>query len=227
MVNRNARTARKLIGDQTRTLILDTAERLCAEKGFESLSVRAISDLAGVNLNAVTYHFGGKQGLFEEMFKRRVVPLNEERLALLDAAFSNKTPPTLEDVLYAFVRPPMSLSVPEEADTGNSAIVVMQFLSRAFSMPGEEQFLGKYYEPVRSRFLVALKHCLPEVPLEEIIWRYNLMVGAIIYAMGGAERMERLPQVFATTQLHHDSDLDSLVQRFVVFFSAGFRANKE
>lgn len=225
MINPNARTARKLIGDQTRTLILDTAERICAEKGFESLSVRAISELAGVNLNAVTYHFGGKHRLFEEMFKRRVVPLNEERLALLDAAFSKQTPPTLDDVLYAFIRPPMRLSVPADTETGNSAIVVMQFLSRAFSMPGEEQFLGKYYEPVRSRFLVALKHFLPEVPLEDILWRYNLMVGAIIYAMGGMERMERLPRAFATTQIQYDNDLEVLVQRFVNFFSAGFHAS--
>lgn len=224
-MNGEARKGRRSVGDQTRTLILDTAERICAENGFESLSIRAISDLAGVNLSAITYHFGGKRGLFEEMFKRRVVPLNEERLNLLDAAFSSGSPPTLDGVIYAFVRPPLCLSIPSASESGNSGIVVMQFLSRAFSMPGEDEFLGKYYEPVRSRFIVALQHLLPGVSLEEIIWRYNLMVGAIIYAMGGIERMERPPKALAAADIHHASDVDTLVRRFVMFFSAGFRVH--
>jgi len=226
-MNDKARTARKIAGDKTRTHILDVAERICAEKGFDALSMRAISDEASVNLGAVTYHFGGKDGLFEALFKRRVLPLNEERLSLLDAALSQPRDARLEDVIRAFVEPPMRLSAPAHKLSGNSAIVVMQFLSRAFSMPGEGQFLGTYYEPVRSRFILALKQLLPEVPLEAVIWGYNLMVGAIIYAMGGPERMERRPEVFAATPMHFETDVDVLVNRFVQFFSAGFSAYQQ
>jgi len=223
-MNRNAQIARKAAGERTRSLILDVAERICAEKGFEALSMRTISEAANVNLGAVTYHFGGKNGLFEALFRRRVVPLNDERLEMLDAALSQAGGPTLEDVIRAFVQPPMRLSAPEQYATGNPAIVVMQFLSRAFSMPGESQFLETYYEPVRSRFTLALKHLLPDVPLETVIWGYNLLVGAIIYAMGGPERMERRPDLFSTTPVHFQNDLDVVVERFVQFFGAGFRA---
>lgn len=220
---RKPRNAGNGAGEQTRTTILNVAERICAEQGFEALSVRTISDAAGVNIAAITYHFGGKSQLFEEMFKRRVVPLNQDRLAMLDAAFASPAP-TLESVVRAFIEPPMRLTVPTPTENGNSAVVVMQFLSRVFAMPGESDFLATYYEPVRSRFILALNHLLPELPLEEVIWRYNLMVGGIIYAMGGIERMERPPLAFSTTPLHYDQSLDALVQRMVGFFTAGLRA---
>ena len=208
-------------GEQTRTLILDVAERLCAEGGFEGLSIRAISDAAQVNIAAITYHFGGKAQLFEEMFKRRVIPLNEERLALLDAVFANP-PVSLEGVIRAFVEPPMRLT--GVGERGNSGLVVMQFLSHAFSMPGESEFLGRYYEPVRSRFILALQHLLPSVPLPEIIWRYNLMVGGIIYAMGGMDRMQRMPAAYQSMAAQPPVDVETSVERMVRFMHSGFMA---
>ncbi|WP_232061958.1 TetR/AcrR family transcriptional regulator [Variovorax sp. PBS-H4] len=197
------------------------AERLCAEGGFESLSIRAISDAAQVNIAAITYHFGGKAQLFEEMFKRRVVPLNEQRLALLDAALA-QPPVTLEHVVRAFVEPPMRLT--GTSAKGNSGLVVMQFLSRVFSMPGETEFLGRYYEPVRSRFILALQHQLPGIPLLEIVWRYNLMVGGIIYAMGGIERMQRLPAAYASMTPEEEPDVEAGIRRIVRFMQSGFAA---
>ncbi|MBN9473657.1 MAG: TetR family transcriptional regulator [Burkholderiales bacterium] len=218
------RGSQNAAGEETRTTILDVAERICAGEGFEALSVRAISEAAGVNLAAITYHFGGKSQLFEEMFRRRVVPLNDERLALLDAALASGAP-TLEAVVRAFVEPPMKLTAAINARSNNSALVVMQFLSRAFAMPGENEFLQTYYEPVRSRFILALKHFLPKLPLEEVIWRYNLMVGGIIYAMGGWERMERPPAAFASAPLPHAQHRpDDMVDRMVRFFLAGLLA---
>jgi len=47
----------------TRTQLLDAAERLFAERGFRGTSIRAITDLAGANLAAVGYHFGSKAEL--------------------------------------------------------------------------------------------------------------------------------------------------------------------
>ena len=47
----------------TRERILETAERLFAESGFEGASVRAITSEAQVNLAALHYHFGSKDQL--------------------------------------------------------------------------------------------------------------------------------------------------------------------
>lgn len=53
----------------TRQRVLDAAEILFAEKGFDGVSVRDITSLAGVHLGAVNYHFSGKKGLYLEVFK--------------------------------------------------------------------------------------------------------------------------------------------------------------
>ena len=60
--------------DHTRDRILDEAERLFAEHGFPSVSVRQITQAAGVNLAAVNYHFGNKQNLYLEVFRARWLP---------------------------------------------------------------------------------------------------------------------------------------------------------
>jgi AcrR family transcriptional regulator len=69
----------------TRLRILDVAEELFGEHGFDRVSIRDITKKARVNLAAINYHFGSKEDLIAAIFERRVVPVNEARLAALDA----------------------------------------------------------------------------------------------------------------------------------------------
>jgi len=213
----------------TRQLILDAAERLCAEGGVEALSVRTVCEQAGANVAAINYHFGNKQKLLEEMFRRRVTPLNEERLRLLDAAIAGPQELLLEAVIRSFVGPVIrgiASSVPTEDESdGNSSRVVTQFLARVYSMPGEEKFLETHYEPVRSRFVMALQLCLPGLSLDELLWRYNMMVGTLIYAMNGSQRMTRRPLVFSNSQdSHNEITPETCIRQMTSFLVAGFQA---
>jgi len=52
--------------------ILDVAERVFADKGFDGASTRLISGEAGVNMAMLNYYFGSKEGLFLEIFKRKI-----------------------------------------------------------------------------------------------------------------------------------------------------------
>src|SRR5438046_10505596 len=67
----------------TKTRILDAAERLFVEHGFEATSLRSLTSSAGVNLAAVNYHFGSKEELFQAVLTRRLDPTNQERIELL------------------------------------------------------------------------------------------------------------------------------------------------
>ena len=69
------------VGGPTRERLLDVAERLFAERGFGATSVRGITAEAGCNLAAVNYHFGGKDQLYEEVFRRRLGVMREHRLS--------------------------------------------------------------------------------------------------------------------------------------------------
>ncbi|MCU0240948.1 MAG: TetR/AcrR family transcriptional regulator [Vicinamibacteria bacterium] len=65
----------------TRERLLDTAERLFAERGFTGTSVRRIADAAGANLGAINYHFRSKEKLYAEVFTRRIAQLRDTILA--------------------------------------------------------------------------------------------------------------------------------------------------
>src|SRR5215470_4581913 len=92
----------------TKTKILDAAEKLFGQKGFEATSLRDITAEAQVNLAAVNYHFQSKESLIDAVIGRRIQPVNQLRLEMLDAAGSN---PTVEQVVEAFLVPIFSLSV--------------------------------------------------------------------------------------------------------------------
>jgi len=68
----------------TRERILDAAESLFVEHGFEATSMRMITGRAGVNLAAINYHFGSKEALIQDVFRRRLTWLNQERLRALE-----------------------------------------------------------------------------------------------------------------------------------------------
>src|SRR6056297_1114628 len=68
---------------ETRERILDAAEFLFGERGFESVSLRDITGRAGANVAAVNYHFGSKEKLVDAVVVRHAVPINDGRMRLL------------------------------------------------------------------------------------------------------------------------------------------------
>ena len=89
----------------TRTQILDAAERLFAERGFRGTSVRAITDLAGANLAAVGYHFGSKAELMAAVARRVIEPINAAQSAGLDRLLARTPDPSVADLVEAFAGP--------------------------------------------------------------------------------------------------------------------------
>lgn len=87
----------------TRERLLDAAERLFAERGFGGTSVREITDAAGANLGAINYHFRSKDGLYAEVFARRIALLRDPVVAVAKetASLARKRP---EDGLRVFGR---------------------------------------------------------------------------------------------------------------------------
>src|SRR5579871_1662400 len=86
----------------TKSKILDAAEKLFGIKGFEATSLRDITATAQVNLAAVNYHFQSKDSLIDAVIERRIAPVNRTRLEMLEAAGPN---PTVEQIAEAFITP--------------------------------------------------------------------------------------------------------------------------
>src|ERR1051325_9074047 len=71
---------------RTRERLIEAAERLFAARGDRATSGRGLTSEAGCNVASVNYHFGGKEGLYREMFRRRLAALREQRIAGLRKA---------------------------------------------------------------------------------------------------------------------------------------------
>lgn len=92
-------------GPSTPDRILDAAETLFAERGFDATTVSAIIETAGArNKSAVAYHFGTKHDLLRAVLARHATRLDQRREQLLDEAEA-AGPPTLESLVRAMVVP--------------------------------------------------------------------------------------------------------------------------
>src|SRR5512146_3288335 len=91
----------------TKAAVFGAAERLFALHGFQNVSVRDITAEAGVNLASVNYHFGSKDALLFEIFRRRTSELNRERARMLhEAGARHNGKPSVRDILEAYFAPP-------------------------------------------------------------------------------------------------------------------------
>lgn len=202
---------------ETRDRILDAAEALFVEHGLEATSMRMITSQAGANLAAVNYHFGTKDALIQEVFRRRLTELNRQRLAALDrveAAAQGQPKPS--QIVEAFFGTSLALA----ADTVHGGNTFMRLLGRTYAEPNAfvRQFLAEEYAEVLERFLGALYRSLPGVPREEILWRFHFMMGAMSYAIAGTDAL----QLFAGT--FDDADPQRLMPRLMSFLLGGLRA---
>ncbi len=71
--------------------LIAAAGPLFAEQGYDPVSTRALARAAGVNLSAITYHFGGKEGLYRAVIQNLIDELAPHRravIALLDAGLA-------------------------------------------------------------------------------------------------------------------------------------------
>lgn len=161
----------------TKERILSAAEELFARHGFAGASLRQVTAAANVNLAAVNYHFGSKENLISELFRRRLDELTERRLALLAEA---ERAPNLKAMLEAFVVPALALA---GDPLGGSSF--MRVLARAYADHDQtlRRFLSANYGHVLKRFAAALAPLMPALDKESLYWRLDFISGALTYAM--------------------------------------------
>ncbi|MEV0226783.1 TetR/AcrR family transcriptional regulator [Streptomyces sp. NPDC050704] len=161
----------------TRDRLLDTAERLFAEHGFAATSLRTLTEAAGANVAAVNYHFGSKEGLLRSVVERAMASVNGERLRLLEELGASGRKPTVEELVRAFVA--TGASIVERS--GERGPAVARFLGRVMFEPDPavRRLFGTEVAPVEGQYLDALQAALPELPPDEVAFRYRAMVGLL------------------------------------------------
>ena len=207
----------------TRERILDAAERLFMAHGYEGTSMRQITGEASVNLAAVNYHFGTKESLMQEVFRRRLDWLNEERMRVLgemeiEAAGKPLKPSQIVDGFFGTL-----LRLADDQERGG--VTFLRLLGRTLTEPSEfiRTFLAHEYAAVMERYKQALFKALPDVPKAEIVWRFHFMLGATSYAIAGTDAL-RLVTDWQIEEADAVDRIDRLVPRLMSFLLGGLRS---
>jgi AcrR family transcriptional regulator len=205
---------------ETRTRILDAAEELFMQHGFEGTSMRLLTAKAAVNLAAVNYHFGSKDALIEALFRRRLDPMNAARLAALEKLEAEAAGRALaaEAIIRAFVGE--SLRMIEDSRSGGRNFI--RLLGRTYTEPAKSirALIGQMYAPTIERYKAALERALPQMPREELVWRMHFMFGTLSYTLAATDAVQLIAG--AKPEDRHDARL--LEDRLTAFLAAGLAA---
>ena len=203
----------------TKSRILDAAEHLFMEHGFEATSLRSLTAAAGVNLAAVNYHFGSKEELFQAVLTRRLDPMNQERIDLLSRLEREAGSKAIscEKILSAMLIPALRLARDERRGGKN----FLRLLGRAYADPAPfiRHFLSAQYAEMIARYKEAFLRALPHLSRQELTWRLHFVMGALSYTLAGTDALKLFAQVTSV-----DNDDEQLLQRLAPFLVAGLKA---
>ena len=168
----------------SRERILDAAERLFAEKGVQAASLREIGARARANPGSIYFHWKTKAELIREVFRRRLAPLDAERMRRLEEAQAAHAPDAvpLEAVLEALVGPMLELV--HGTDRGGAGF--LRLLGRTYNEPDRDlvRMLRRDHGATLERFRDALAKALPDLPEEQLFVRFHFALGALAHTLG-------------------------------------------
>lgn len=198
--------------------LLDAAEQLFAQHGFDGVSVRDITEAARVDVALVSYHFGGKRELFASIFRRRAERLNADRSTVLDRALEAARPglPDIEQLINAYVQPMLQLSQGDDPGWNYYFQIVAQVSNSPHWAP---ELMTQHYDPEADKLIRALRASLPGVPPAQIYWAIQFLSGTVCMTFAQTGRIDRLSGGLCVS-----TDLRTALERLVPFAAAGFRA---
>jgi AcrR family transcriptional regulator len=196
-----------------RERLLDAAEEMFADLGFNGTSVRQIVERAEVNLGALPYYFGTKENLFKQVLLRRAEPLRNERRRLIEALQGREAPPTLEEVIWALVEPAFRTSRENDA--------FRRLLGRASMDPAPEvrRLMREIYTMDFMTVPATLRAQFADLGEEEFFWKLNCFYGVMLFVQADTGKIQTIAgDGFDTSQ-------PAVALKYVVpFLAAGLRS---
>lgn len=205
----------------TRERIAVAALAVFAKNGFNSGTVREITEVANVNVAAINYHFQSKEGLIAHILEKGTQSIIRIRFGALDECLEKSKPalPTVEQLAEALVRPLVELGSGQYRD-----VMMLMMHARTTTSDFIIRIVEEQFAPLHEKFVDVLQKVLPELPRSEIAIRYDCARGAILQTLVSlAPAAGLVSGIHAITSLNHEKT----VQRLVRFVAAGLSAAGE
>ena len=196
----------------TKLALIEAASALFAEKGFEVVSVREITGLAGANVASVKYHFGSREGLIDAVVASMATPVNEERLRRLDDLEDR----SVRALLTAFFEP--LLSKIQSSPLSEKLFVKLMGRvvgDRPYEFP--EEVMGQFRE-VAGRYVPAFMEACPRFSSEDVFWRIHFSFGVLSNTLTHGDLLQKISEGKVG-----DEDLSKTLTRVIDFCEAGFQ----
>lgn len=198
-----------------REQILDHAERMFADLGYDGVSMRKISLASETPVALISYHFGGKSGLYRAVFERSLPESLAVRQANLDLAqFERDAEKRLELIIAGLVLPAAQMR-------GNArAAASARLFAREVSDPAADErgIIRELFDPMVRQMISALHDALPDRTAQEINWAFQFMLGALVFVMADIGRIARV-----SDGLCDPDDPQQFVGHFVATFKAALQ----
>ncbi|WP_319824624.1 TetR/AcrR family transcriptional regulator [Thalassovita sp.] len=160
---------------ETHRKVLDAAEKMFSDRGFDGTTVRDIAARAGVTAALVTFHGGPKEHLFETVVERRAQELSALRMARLNAILAAGDP-DLRALLKAFIHP--FLDIARDRDPGWLAYARLVAMVSADARWAD--LTRRCFDPTAQRFAQEMARCLPGVPVRDVAAGFVFTVSAML-----------------------------------------------
>ncbi|ENM5825877.1 transcriptional regulator, TetR family [Vibrio cholerae] len=202
----------------TKEKILDVAEGLFAEYGFNDTSLRTITSKAGVNLASVNYHFGDKKTLVRAVLNRYLeafMPEMKHSLELLNERENYD----MAEVFEALRVPLRSLN--EIRPNGTSRFMLL--IGRGYTdVQGHLRwFITNRYNDVLTLFTDSVLKANPSLTRETLFWRLHFTLGTCVFTMASSQALAEI----AENAFGSKVDPKSVVDQLIPYLAAGVAAN--
>ncbi|QFU22670.1 TetR family transcriptional regulator [Shewanella eurypsychrophilus] len=199
----------------TKTRILDAAEKLFAERGFSETSLRLITSKAEVNLASVNYHFGSKKELIRAVLARYLdvfMPAASSEIAKLQGAEQNAS---LNEIFSTLVKPLLDLNLLRSEGTRT----FLQLLGRGYieSQGHLRWFITTHYGEHLKQFVKAVADSAPHIPPAEMFWRLHFTLGTVVFTMASADALTEI----AAADFDEHNDIEAVIRKVIPYLSAG------
>ncbi len=200
-----------------RERILDVAEELFALHGFDGVTIRQIAAGAEVDVALASYHFGKKLELFQAVFERRAMLLNNSRRDALHACQkeAGKKGPTVEQIIESFLRPLELAQETGDAGWRHYLALVAYVNNSPYWGP---RMMSSAFDPLVGEYIEALRKALPKARDESLYWCYHNLSGALTLTLAQTGRIDRLSGGKCLS-----SDFQAAYDHMIPFVAAGFR----
>lgn len=204
-------------GAATRKLILDAAEILFSEHGYNGTSVRDIANAAEVRLSLVHYHFGNKHEIFSAAMDRKIGMLHlliSNSFVAADSASPGGL--TIDQTVAAFIRPFLTIVSTPGHDLRYYVIMTSHLMS-SYRMPELRPVLATL-SIVSNLFEERIRGLMPHADEGEILYGIYLIEAALIFMMQDPGFLDDLSR-----DQHSSSRLDERADATIRFFAAGLK----